>query len=279
MDKTESANIKKTTSIPGVSKILAVASGKGGVGKSTTSVNLAVALSKHGQKVALMDADVYGPSIPKMLGINEKPETSTDGKKIIPIKKYDIQAMSIGFLIPEDTPMIWRGPMVMSAIKQLLYEVMWEDVDILVIDLPPGTGDTQLTLAQQVPITGSVIVSTPQDIALLDVKKGINMFKKVDIPVLGVIENMSYFICPHCSEKSEIFSSGGAKTTAKNYDIDFLGDIPLDTTIREQADNGEPVGINENKFSKIYSDIAKTLMNKLNNPDEKNMEPVIKFTE
>ena len=271
---------KNINPVSGVNQIIAIASGKGGVGKSTTSVNIAFALNNLGKKVGLLDADVYGPSIPKMVGLSGKPDTSKDGKKIIPKEKFGIQTMSIGFLIDEDTPMIWRGPMVMSAVKQLLYEVEWKEIDILVLDLPPGTGDTQLTLAQQVPISGSVIVSTPQDIALLDVKKGINMFHKVDIPVYGIIENMSYFICPNCSEKSEIFANGGAKATAEEYNIDFLGEIPINSTIREYADKGEIlVNKNEkNEFKNLYTDIARKLILKL----EENISiksPEIKFVD
>ncbi|MAR79727.1 MAG: hypothetical protein CMM18_05830 [Rhodospirillaceae bacterium] len=260
---------KNINLVNGVKQIIAIASGKGGVGKSTTSVNVALALSNLGKRIGLLDADVYGPSIPKMLGLSGKPDTTKEGKKIIPKEKLGIQTMSIGFLVAEDTPMIWRGPMVMSAIKQLLYEVEWNDVDILVIDLPPGTGDTQLTLAQQVPISGSVIVSTPQDVALLDVKKGINMFKKVEIPVFGVIENMSYFLCPHCSSKTEIFSYGGAKKTANEYGIEFLGEIPLDTKIREHADKGEPLFNNKEniEYNEIYTKIANKLIDKLENQE------------
>ncbi len=269
---------KNINLVSGVKQIIAVASGKGGVGKSTTSVNIAFALNSLGKKIGLLDADVYGPSIPKMLGLSGKPDTTKEGKKIIPKEKFGIQTMSIGFLVPEDTPMIWRGPMVMSAIKQLLYDVEWNGLDILVLDLPPGTGDTQLTLAQQVPIAGSIIVSTPQDIALLDVKKGINMFHKVDIPVFGIIENMSYFICPHCSEKSEIFSNGGAKATANEYGIEFLGEIPLDSSIRENADKGEILfNTKENKrFENLYADIAKKLIEKLDS-SKPPKSPEIKF--
>ncbi len=269
---------KNINLVGGVKQIIAIASGKGGVGKSTTSVNIALALSNLGKKIGLLDADVYGPSIPKMLGLSGKPDTTKEGKKIIPKERLGIQTMSIGFLVAEDTPMIWRGPMVMSAIKQLLYEVEWNEVDILIIDLPPGTGDTQLTLAQQVPISGSVIVSTPQDVALLDVKKGINMFNKVEIPVFGVIENMSYFLCPHCSSKTEIFSYGGAKATAKEYNIEFLGEIPLDTKIREHADKGEPLFNNERnqEYNEIYTKIANKLIDKLENQKSTN-DPKINF--
>src|SRR6185295_5630577 len=205
-------------SLPGVKHIIAVASGKGGVGKSTTAVNLALGLHVNGLKVGLLDADVYGPSQPRMMGITGKP-TSKDGKIMEPMANYGIKVMSMGFLIEEETPMIWRGPMVMSAVTQMLRDVNWGDLDVLVCDLPPGTGDTQLTMAQNVPLSGAVIVSTPQDIALLDAKKGLNMFRKVDVPVLGIIENMSYFSCPHCGERTEIFSHGGARREAERFGV------------------------------------------------------------
>ena len=219
--------------------MVAVASGKGGVGKSTTSVNLALALARLGQRVGLLDADIYGPSQPRMLGITGKP-SSPDGKKLRPMENYGVRVMSMGFLVDEDAPMIWRGPMVQSALQQMLTDVEWGELDVLVVDLPPGTGDAQLTMAQRVPLAGAVIVSTPQDIALLDARKALNMFRKVDVPVLGIIENMSYFLCPHCGGRSEIFSHGGARATAAKFGVDFLGEIPLDLAIREQTDAGRP---------------------------------------
>jgi ATP-binding protein involved in chromosome partitioning len=225
--------------LPGIRSVVAVASGKGGVGKSTTSVNLALALVRLGQRVGLLDADIYGPSQPRMLGIAGRPR-SADGKKLLPMENYGVRVMSMGFLVDEDAPMIWRGPMVQSALQQMLGDVEWGELDFLVVDLPPGTGDAQLTMAQRVPLAGAVIVSTPQDIALLDARKALNMFRKVDVPVLGIIENMSYFVCPHCGGRAEIFSHGGARRTAEKFGVDFLGEIPLDLTIREETDAGRP---------------------------------------
>ena len=250
--------------IPDVRTIIAVASGKGGVGKSTVSINLALALLARGLKVGLLDADIYGPSIPKMLGIHGRPK-SEDGNILEPKKNYGLKCMSIGFLVAEDTPMIWRGPMVMSAIEQLLRDVNWGELDILVVDLPPGTGDAQLTMAQRVPLTGAIIVSTPQDIALLDARKGLNMFRKVDVPVLGIVENMSYFNCPHCGERTNIFSHGGAKTIAKEVGTDFLGEIPLDITIREAGDAGKPITASdpENPHSKAFHAMADQVWEKV----------------
>jgi ATP-binding protein involved in chromosome partitioning len=230
--------------VPGVKTIVAVASGKGGVGKSTVAVNLALAFSANGLKVGLLDADIYGPSMPRMMGIAGKP-MSRDGQRLEPMANYGIKCMSMGFLVPEETPMIWRGPMVMSAIQQMLRDVEWGALDILVVDLPPGTGDAQLTMAQQVPLSGAVIVSTPQDIALLDARKGLNMFRKVDVPVLGIVENMSYFLCPHCGERSEIFSHGGARKEADKLGTDFLGEVPLDIAIRETSDSGKPIVVSD----------------------------------
>jgi len=225
--------------IPGVGAIIAVASGKGGVGKSTVAVNLALGLVALGYKVGLLDADIYGPSVPRLLGITEKPEM--DGGKLAPIVKLGLKTMSIGFLVEEDTPMIWRGPMVQSALTQMMNDVSWAPLDILVIDMPPGTGDAQLTIAQRVPLKGAVIVSTPQDIALVDARKGLAMFRKTQVPVLGIIENMSTYVCPHCGHESHIFGHGGARETAKALDAPFLGEIPLVQAVRETSDAGTPI--------------------------------------
>jgi ATP-binding protein involved in chromosome partitioning len=244
--------------------IIAVASGKGGVGKSTTSVNLALALAAGGRKIGLLDADIYGPSIPRMMGVSGQPQSS-DGEKLDPLENYGIKIMSMGFLVDDDDPVIWRGPMVQSALIQMIRDLNWGDLDALVVDMPPGTGDIQLTMAQQVPLTGAVIVSTPQDIALADARKGLNMFRKVDVPVFGIIENMSYFMCPHCNERSEIFSHGGAKNEAEQLGIDFLGDIPLDITIRETSDSGRPIVFSQpnSEHSKAYSEIAEKVWAKV----------------
>lgn len=227
-----------------IGAVIAVASGKGGVGKSTTSVNLALAFAQKGLRTAILDADIYGPSLPLMLGIKEKPD-SPDGKTLLPIEKYGLKCMSIGFMVPADTPMIWRGPMVMGALEQMMGDVKWGDLDVLIVDMPPGTGDAQLTMAQRVALTGAVIVSTPQDLALLDARKGLNMFKRVEVPVLGIIENMSYFLCPHCGERSEIFTHGGARKAAEEMGVNFLGEIPLEMVIREGSDTGRPIVANE----------------------------------
>jgi ATP-binding protein involved in chromosome partitioning len=226
--------------IPGVKNIVAVASGKGGVGKSTTAVNLALALAAEGATVGLLDADIYGPSLPQMLGIaTDRPETA-DGKSLEPLSAHGIQAMSIGFLIDPEQPMVWRGPMVTQALTQLLNETRWRDVDYLIIDMPPGTGDIQLTLAQQVPVTGAIIITTPQDIALLDARKGLKMFEKVGIPILGIVENMSIHICSNCGHAEHIFGSGGGERMAKDYEVELLGALPLDMAIRQQMDGGKP---------------------------------------
>jgi ATP-binding protein involved in chromosome partitioning len=222
-----------------VKNIIAVASGKGGVGKSTVAVNLAAALSQNGMKVGLLDADIYGPSIPRMLGITGRPDS--DGKKLKPMENHGLKCMSIGFLVDEDTPMIWRGPMVQSALTQMMGDVEWGELDVLVVDMPPGTGDAQLTMAQRVPLAGAVIVSTPQEIALIDARKGLAMFQKTEVPILGLIENMSYFISPESGEKSYIFGKDGAKKTAETLGVDFLGEIPIHMSIRERADEGEPL--------------------------------------
>jgi ATP-binding protein involved in chromosome partitioning len=250
--------------VPGVRSIVAVASGKGGVGKSTTAVNLALALAVRGLRVGLLDADIYGPSQPRMMGIRGRP-TARDDRVVIPMQNYGVKCMSIGFMVAEDTPMIWRGPMVQGAINQMLRDVEWGDLDILVVDLPPGTGDAQLTMAQQVPLTGAVIVSTPQDIALLDARKGLNMFRKVDVPVLGIIENMSYFLCPHCGGRSDIFSHGGARREAERLGAEFLGEVPLDMAIRETSDGGKPIVMSQpdNAHAKTYQAIAARVWDKV----------------
>ena len=250
--------------VPEVSAIIAVASGKGGVGKSTTAVNLAVALAQLGQRVGLLDADVYGPSMPRLMGLSGKPQ-SPDGKRIIPMERYGVKVMSMGFLVPEDTPVIWRGPMVMGALEQLLRDVVWGPLDVLVVDMPPGTGDTQLTMAQRVGMAGAVIVSTPQDIALIDARKGLNMFLKVNVPVLGIVENMSYFVCPNCDHKSEIFGHGGAREEAAQLGCDFLGEIPLDIDIRRLSDAGTPIVANQpdGPHAQAYASVAKAVLGKL----------------
>ena len=249
---------------PGVRFIIAVASGKGGVGKSTTAANLALGLAANGRSVGVLDADIYGPSMPRMLGISGRPRT-IDGKRLAPLENYGIKCMSMGFLVAEDTPMIWRGPMVMSALQQMLRDVEWGELDVMVVDMPPGTGDAQLTMAQQVPLAGAVIVSTPQDIALLDARKGLNMFRKVDVPVLGIVENMSYFRCPHCGERSEIFSHGGARREAERLGVDFLGELPLDIVIRETSDEGRPIVVSDpaSEHAKVYRAIAERVWAKL----------------
>jgi ATP-binding protein involved in chromosome partitioning len=250
--------------VPGVKTIVAVASGKGGVGKSTTAVNLALGLAANGLKVGILDADIYGPSMPRMLGISGKPN-SRDGRVLEPMQNYGVKCMSMGFLVAEDTPMIWRGPMVMSALNQMLRDVNWGELDILVVDLPPGTGDAQLTMAQQVPLSGAVIVSTPQDIALLDARKGLNMFRKVDVPVLGIIENMSYFSCPNCGHRSEIFSHGGARREAEKLGVEFLCEVPLDIAIRETSDEGTPIVVAQpdSEHAKAYRLLAKRVWEKV----------------
>ena len=247
-----------------VGAIIAVASGKGGVGKSTTAVNLALAFAAAGLKTGILDADIYGPSLPLMLGIKDRPQ-SPDGKRLLPIEKYGLRCMSIGFMVPADTPMIWRGPMVMGALEQMMGDVEWGALDMLVVDMPPGTGDAQLTMAQRVPLAGAVIVSTPQDLALLDARKGLNMFRRVEVPVLGIIENMSYFVCPHCGERSDIFTHGGARRAAEQMGVDFLGEIPLDMEIRETSDNGKPiVAANpQSPHAQAYRAIAERLWRKL----------------
>jgi ATP-binding protein involved in chromosome partitioning len=243
--------------IPGVAAIIAVASGKGGVGKSTTAVNLALGLRDLGLKVGILDADIYGPSMPKLLAIREKPQT-IGGNRLKPIERHGMPVMSIGFLIEEETPMIWRGPMVMSALTQMLREVEWGTLDVMVVDMPPGTGDAQLTMAQQVPLKGAVIVSTPQDLALIDARRGIAMFRRVNVPVLGIVENMSTFICPHCGTRSDIFGHGGARAEAERLGVPFLGEVPLHMDIREKSDSGQPVvaSVPDGPHAQAYRDIA-----------------------
>jgi ATP-binding protein involved in chromosome partitioning len=253
--------------VPGVEAIIAVASGKGGVGKSTTAVNLALGLRDLGLKVGILDADIYGPSLPKLLAIRERPQT-LGGTRLKPITRYGLTVMSIGFLIDEETPMIWRGPMVISALTQMLREVEWGALDVMVVDMPPGTGDAQLTMAQQVPLKGAVIVSTPQDLALIDARRGIAMFRRVNVPVLGIIENMSYFLCPQCGTRSDIFSHGGARHEAERLGVPFLGEVPLHMDIREKSDSGLPVvaTLPDGPLAAVYRDIAAKVRDQIKGP-------------
>jgi len=256
--------MSKQADIPGVGAVIAVASGKGGVGKSTTALNLALGLRDLGLRVGLLDADIYGPSVPRLTGIREKPQLNDD-RKMIPIVRFGLAIMSIGFLVEEDTAMIWRGPMVMSAITQMLRDVAWGTLDVLVVDMPPGTGDAQLTLAQNVPLKGAVIVSTPQDLSLIDARRGLAMFTKVNVPVLGIIENMSYFQCPHCGARSDIFGHGGARHEAEHLAVPFLGEIPLHISIRTASDSGTPVVESEpdGPHAAIYRSIAAKVRDRL----------------
>jgi ATP-binding protein involved in chromosome partitioning len=256
--------MSRQAEIPGVAAVIAVASGKGGVGKSTTALNLALGLRDLGLRVGLLDADIYGPSVPRLTGIKEKPELDAD-RKMIPIARFGLSIMSIGFLVEEDTAMIWRGPMVMSAINQMLRDVAWGTLDVLVVDMPPGTGDAQLTLAQNVPLKGAVIISTPQDLSLIDARRGLAMFRKVNVPVLGIVENMSYFQCPHCGTRSDIFGHGGARHEAERLGVPFLGEIPLHMAIRETSDSGNPVVVSDpdGPHSAAYRAIAGQIRSQL----------------
>ncbi|MGX2040131.1 iron-sulfur cluster carrier protein ApbC [Methylocaldum sp. MU1018] len=255
---------KNLKPMPGVKNIIAIASGKGGVGKSTTAVNLALALVAEGARVGILDADIYGPSQPLMLGISGRPEIE-EGKRLIPMTAYGVQSMSIGYLVDEDAPMIWRGPMVTGALQQLLKDTRWDNLDYLIIDLPPGTGDIQLTLAQQIPVSGAVIVTTPQDIALLDAQRGLKMFEKVGVPVLGIVENMSIHICSNCGHAEPIFGEGGGDKMARKYGVELLGSLPLDIGIRKHADGGHPTVVAEpdSKPAQIYKDVARKMAARL----------------
>ena len=261
--------------VPGVRAIVAIASGKGGVGKSTVAANLALGLGANGLHVGVLDADIYGPSMPRMLGLSGQRPESRDGKILTPLENFGLRCMSMGFLVPEDTAMIWRGPMVTSALQQMLRGVNWGELDIMIVDMPPGTGDAQLTMAQQVPLAGAVIVSTPQDIALLDARKGLNMFTKVDVPVLGIVENMSYFLCPHCGGRSEIFSHGGACQEAERLGTEFLGEVPLDIAIRETSDGGTPITVAEpdNPHALVFRRIAARIWEKVAGADAQRRPP------
>jgi ATP-binding protein involved in chromosome partitioning len=256
------AGLPAQAPVEGIKKIIAVASGKGGVGKSTTTVNLALALAERGLKVGILDADIYGPSMARLLAISGRPEPTDDQALLKPMEAYGLQVMSMAFLVEEETPVIWRGPMVIKALTQMLRDVEWRNLDVLVVDMPPGTGDAQLTMAQQVPLAGAVIVSTPQDLALIDARKGLNMFKKVDIPILGIVENMSTFVCPKCGEVSNIFGHGGAKNEAETKGVEFLGEVPLHMDIRETSDSGKPImvsapdGVHADAYRVIAENIA-----------------------
>ncbi len=247
--------------VPGITHIIAVASGKGGVGKSTTTANLALAMAASGKKVGVLDADIYGPSVPRLFNVSGRPE-ALSGRTLKPLEGYGVKVMSMGFMVEEETPMIWRGPMVISALTQMLREVAWGELDVLVVDMPPGTGDAQLTMAQQVPLAGAVIVSTPQDLALIDARKGLNMFKRVDVPVLGIVENMSYFLCPDCGGRHDIFGHGGARAEAERLNVPFLGEVPLAMKIRETSDAGTPIVVSdpEGQVAGIYKSIAASVL-------------------
>ncbi len=255
--------LKPKSEVPGVGAIIAVASGKGGVGKSTTSVNIALALSALGLKVGILDADIYGPSMPRLLGVAERPN-AIEGR-MQPPRAYGLKVMSMGFLVDEDAPMIWRGPMVISALTQMLRDVDWAPLDVMVVDMPPGTGDAQLTLSQNVPLAGAVIVSTPQDIALIDARKGLNMFRKVEVPILGIVENMSYFLCPSCGDRSDIFGHGGARAEATRLGVPFLGEVPLHMDIRRTSDGGTPIVVSDpdGPHAQTYTAIATAIRERL----------------
>ena len=262
--------------IKAVKHIVAVASGKGGVGKSTTAVNIALGCHANGLRVGLLDADIYGPSMPRLMGLSGKPELLGD-KTLKPMQNYGVKVMSMGFLVEEDTPMIWRGPMVISALTQMLRDVEWGELDIMIVDMPPGTGDAQLTMAQQVPLAGAVIVSTPQDLALIDARKGLNMFTRVNVPVLGIVENMSYFLCPHCGERSDIFSHGGGRKEAERLSVPFLGEVPLDMLIRETSDGGHPVVVSHPQaaHSRVYREIAAQIWSTVSDKSQQRAAPRI----
>ncbi len=258
-DAPEQGKAPASGAIPGVKHLVAVASGKGGVGKSTTAINIALGLAALGLKVGVLDADVYGPSMPRLVGQPTLPDQDPHSQeKLQPVTAFDMKVMSMGFMVEEDTPMIWRGPMVMSALQQMLNDVEWGELDVMIIDMPPGTGDAQLTMAQQTPLSGAVIVSTPQDLSLIDARKGLNMFLKVSVPVLGIVENMSYFKCPNCNSRHEIFGHGGAKAEAEKLELPFLGEVPLDMEVRQRSDAGEPIVAfdPDNEISAVYKDIA-----------------------
>ena len=258
-------SVPEARAIPGVDKVVAVASGKGGVGKSTTAINIALALVARGLRVAVLDADIYGPSLPTLLGLEGKPSLAADGAKLMPMEKFGLKVMSIGFLVEPGAPVVWRGPMVMSALTQFLREVEWGAIDVMIVDMPPGTGDAQLTMAQSVPLAGAVIVSTPQDLSLIDARRGAAMFQKVNVPVLGVVENMSYFLCPHCGGRTDVFAHGGARHEAEKLGVPFLGEVPLDIMIRETSDSGRPVVASapESAQAKAYGAIAAALIERL----------------
>ena len=260
----------QSAGVPGVERIIAVASGKGGVGKSTTAINIALGLQSLGLKIGVLDADIYGPSLPRLVGLTGQPQPVSPGARMLkPMEAYGLKIMSMGFMVEEDTPVIWRGPMVMSALQQMLSEIAWAELDILVVDMPPGTGDAQITMAQQTPLAGAVIVSTPQDLALIDARKGLNMFRKVDVPVLGIVENMSYFLCSKCGERHEIFGHGGAENEATKLGVKFLGAVPLDAEIRIRSDAGQPIVASnpDSDHAAVYRQIAASVWEQLQAKD------------